>query len=499
MSTLVRAAAVAALLLASAAGVTSAAPPATPEGAAAIRAGLEGWIAEWLGPQGSASIVFSAPIAVAAQGPFYAVKIPSLTATVGGPDKSAITTIAVDAIDLRLTPQSAEVWAVDWRLPARIGVMGGDGTKVEVTFGSQSGSGTYSTALDTFTALDVRLADIAAAPVAPRAGENGEVAIEELFLTLSADEATAGLWDAEGAVGLRGLFIHEVDATSDTKFTLGALDGRIGASGLDVAALLAFIRGVVQVDLPAAGADGAGALGGVADLMDTTPKLLDTFEIGWSVSDFAVTDQYGDGSVGKAAATVLLDGVRADTATAHITATMADLDLPDFGAAGDLTPRLVNVDLTIEEVPSTVLTGALKEAFRNGAALGPEGVFELAAMQVYAALTSGQGVVRFDELLVDFPRVGIDLAGRVWSAENSIVGFAADMMLTIGGYKALYDLLDEAIGEDAEATQFLTAFEVLGQPAVDEQGRQGRRYQLLIDEATGAVTFNGTNIETLLQ
>lgn len=500
MSILIRGAAVAALLLASTAGTTYAAQDATPEGAAAIRAGLEGWIAAWLGPQGSTSVAFSAPIAVAAQGPFYAVKIPSLTATIAGSDAASSTTIAIDAIELRLTPESDTVWAVDWRLPATIGLEGGDGTDVTVTFGSQSGAGTYSTALDTFTSLDIRLGDIAAAPVKPRPDAGGSLAIDELFLTLAADEATGGLWDAQGTVGLRGLFVHEVDEYSDSKYTLATLDGHIAASALDVPALLAFIRGVVQADLPAASADASGALGGVADLMDTTPKLLDTFEIGWSLGAFVATDGYGGGSVARAETTVVLDGVRAETATAHITARMAGLDTPDFGPSGDdLTPRLINVDVTIDDVPSAVMTGALKDVFRNGGALGLDGVLELAAMQVYAALASGQGVVRFDELLVDFPRVGIDLSGEVWGAEQAVIGFAANMILTIGGYKALYGLLDDAIGPNGEAQQFLTAFELLGQPATDDQGRPGRRYELLVDEASGAVTFNGTNIETLFQ
>ncbi|MGK9170439.1 DUF2125 domain-containing protein [Inquilinus limosus] len=493
---------------------------ATADGAEKIRLGLKDWIASHLTtPDKSVVVNFQGPITVEPQGNSYKAVIPRsevvFTTTAqhatyqekppesGGvvTEPTNTTTLALDPIELRLTPLANGWLDTVATIPSayRLVPAKGDDKGLEVTIGTQSLRGVFAPQYHAFMSLDGKLGQVTAHSLNPDEAK-GAFRIGEVALVGDSHEVGRDIYDSTGTVTLSDIAFTDDAGAQLFHFDGATVEGK--ATAANMAALRAFSDTLTELQkrhppLP----DGQMPKEFLAELgkvFGATPKLFDDFGFTYGLKGLEVTP--GDGEVSKVTVASAgfgagIAGLAQDASTFRITFDLAQLGVDPLPQFGQFIPHSATVDLALTNLPNQAMLQALTGMLDASATLGPDQAAEIAGAQLQQAVLNSNGAVEIRSFKAASPLTSLDLTGTLRPNPKAPLMMTGDARLVVTGLEQALEAA-KAAPDGQEMVQGLTVLQTMGaQETVD--GKPARTYKLEIKD-TGEILLNGTDLKPLL-
>lgn len=456
---------------------------ATPEGAAAIREGLQSWIDQQLADAGASSDVrFDGELTVTPEGDAYQALIPPIEATLEG------SVLRFDAVPVEIVPRPDGWYDASWRLPEAV-VLNAGVEEGRLTIGEQRAAGVFAPEVGSFMSLDVEALDVA---VLPKDAALGGVTLDRLVFDYSYEETSPGTYDQPGRVVMEGLTFDQPSAGQH--FRAGRMEFGMTSTGLVLAEWAAFMDRFDAITTAAtSGAAGDAEMADMmADLLAETDAFLSGVEVSYELSDIVLETP----DVNLTLPSFSMGGY-AEGLTAPLAEIGFALDLPGFTADmpvpdpyQHLIPTIARIDMALIDVPTDPLNRVVVEWLRGTSASGGDPWLMLDAVEDLLASESGR--LELTEIAVANAISEASLHGELHPAPDSVIGVTGFGAMTITN---LDELMNEvrASGAGPEAEAALTFLRGLGRPTSTPEGEIVQTYDWEVTP-DGQVLVNGSDL-----
>ena len=460
---------------------------ATAQEAEAIRQGLQAWIADNLQTP-EFSVQFAGDIEVTPSGSEYRVALPPTDIVFVGDGR-----VAIGFFDMTLRPTVDGHYDATWQMPERFPILEGDGREVGViTIDKQFGTGVFAPAYETFLTMEMSLDDIVIRPTE----EEGEMSISSVAMTADSDELGDGIYNSEFEMTLDEI---EFSDGRGAHFDLGliTIGGTIDA--IDLPAYLAFTHAFNDIIEPAGqtGAPDGAMFSALADLMERTPQLFDSFEIEYGIQDLFFEDVGERVQIGEAQYVIFIDGLHDDASSLGMSLAVEDIDVSPQPPQFQYVPQESVIDVALEDLPNDQLLTIVIDFLRNSAQTGPDNAVMMAGVQLQQAVMAGGSTLQIEEVTALADLYSLLMDGEIVPNPAAAFGVTANAFMEIGGMPGLIAAL-QAEPDGQQAVQGLTVLQGLGQLGTDDDGNEVRVYELDL-RADGTFLLNGTDMGPILQ
>ncbi len=473
---------------------TAAAGPAraqaTAEQAAAMTAGLRGWIAGLLTPLIAAEGV---PLAVTPDGERYRLEfapsgagIPGLTVTASGP------------ATLLLRPLDGTRWAIeDYRLPAEFAAsleLGDKPSRFAMRIAEQKIRGEIDPGLTMPTRLEGQLAGITQTIEGQRGPQTttmGKLSFNALWTPTGGSVMSGGSTSV-----MEGYSTRQTMPGGDTpiSYTVAKVTTNVKAEGVDLARIQTLVRTASKLasDIRAEIAGGApSASGPTPEQRAALHALLESVTDAFSRAEgrqeltglhFAMGDMAGDLARAELGSIIGAPGGNAELRL-RIAAEGLESPMIPPGGIRELVPRRVVISPRVSGVPKQTLVEFLAHAIDL---IGdPDADLADEAMQL---LADNPVTIGIDELLVELGAAKLGGTGQLQVASATDVTGAAELRMT--GLDPLIRLLGQ-LPETRAAVPFAVMLKGIGKA-------EGSETVWRIAYSEGKATVNGTDLSTLV-
>jgi hypothetical protein len=483
---------------------------ATPEGAAALRDGLNGMLKPILSAQVQGKPLFTGPVTVQPAGADYTVVFPAtdLTVTSPQPDGAKSFTVHCDGQTYQAT---AAATGNSYRLDSnqRVNCTAEVSGKPKVTVTSRSLQAHMVVDLDQklFTESGWQVDGIAIR----QDGKSDAFTIEQFSGTTSlVPAATPGRHNA--VFKMEAGKLSAVDGTGVERFSLGdaVYDGHV--DGMDVPVIIAtygeLIGAYAQMFETLAAADPKAAPQIPAETMRSMMGIMKRMMAGYGTAG-VFTGTFSDLRVKAPEVQVTLDSLRVSEGFAGISDPKGTGNLEIEMAGLALAPKLpfaqwIPTDATIKLNASDVPWGDVGTAYMSmmEASADQTAAPEQAQQRMAESMAQIGGILRnagsrldIDAFHVAAPEAAVDLGGKVQGVATAAHGVTAALKLRITNLDGLIKFLQSSPdGEQAAAG--LSMAQVMGHQATGDGGKPARDYDIVVDEA-GKILVNGTDLSAL--
>jgi hypothetical protein len=476
-------AAVAALLLAGA----SAAQAGPQEDAAAISQGIEGFLS-LVSNQSQAVGVSHDKVTVSSDGSGFAVAITGMRLGSGAAG------LNLGEIDYRVEPQSAGVYKVsDLKLAHEMPVVDDGGKPAgTLSFQTTAFSGLWSSALQSFLALDWRTKDIVAT-----SREEPKAVFRVAQAALNADGKDAGGGRLDETVTYTLTDVSVTDPNGDA-FKAAKLGGRMVLHAFDFPgyrAQMARLHDLAQRYT----ASGAPSLtdadrAEIADVAKALPTLVAGTDLDLTVDDASAG---ADGSVKHGELGIALTGMSGDAATIrfHLQQEALAIDDPDMsGPLSDaLLPRSMDLNFSLDQVPLVSATQSLAQAMTSGGAMAQD-PGSLLLMTMMSAVGSAPLAMTIAPSSIDTARGHFTFDGNLADAGGMPTG---TVHLTATGLAEVLRPIEAELQKDPDGKGLLDQLHAVQGSAEHATGADGKPVDKFLLElgADGQMRINGKPID----
>lgn len=400
----------------------------------------------------------------------------------------------VGTITLRLRPQADGSQAFTAQLPASMPIFdtksAADGS---LTIGSQSISGVWSPAYQTFTGLTLALNGLT--------GVNGknQTVVKMGAITGTMDLRPDGgghLYSGPGAFGVSGLSIQ--DETGTTLASIGTLNTDFTYTRVD----LDKTRKLGQV----AQANAATAAG---TSTSTAPAALTPADFRGLFGGMGMKIAMGDSSffdpkdkmrigIKNVALSMGIDGLDTPSTSVRFAYDHDGLSMVPPPGPADFMPGSAGLSIAALKLP----TDAFSQALTVASGKTDDSTGALVAGLLMGALGQAASEIRLEKLAVITPATSGLATGGTTFNPGAAFGTTGAFTVTLTGLDNTIKALQPAQGkkptkDEQETLAGLTMIQALGQPGKDAQGKDARVYKIDITPE-GQLLLNGTDMSGLL-
>lgn len=460
------------------------APAVTAEGAQALAAALKAGLGQWLGAaEQDGSVRFQGDPLVMPAGDRYTVALPAFTLSPGDGE-----TVDVPSIRLEVTPLADRAYGVTATLPTTVSARGTEGVTGTLSLGRQQFKGVWSSAYESFLKVDASYGDI---KVQIPGGEEG-LSVHSLTLTEDLTGNGGSVFSGPSALMVQGL--DATDEDGDVVLHLGTLAIETMYTRFDLARLQRL-----------------SALGEEAARTKTEPPASKVVELLQGLiggATFKLTAKEASVYDSESDTTVQLDGFTIDSgadgldkplATASFGVQARGIGIEPAPGPSDFTPRTMALQISFANVPSE---GLIRLFAAQPAAPAPGQPPEDLFATALETLIKAGAELRIDTLEVATPTLGASMAGAARLAADAVFGGVGTLNASVQGIDTAVKALQPKPGQpqdpDAQgALSALTMLQAMGQQAKDAQGKEVRRYELVLSPA-GQILLNGADMSAML-
>jgi hypothetical protein len=488
----------------------SALAQATPEGAAALRDGLNGMLQPILSAQVQGKPLFTGPVTVQPAGADYTVVFPGTDLTVTSAQKDGAKSLTVHC-DAQTYQATAAATGNSYRLDStqRLNCTAEASGKPKVTVTSRSLQAHMVVDLDQklFTESGWQVDGIAIR----QDGKSDAFTVEKFSGTTSlVPAATPGRHDA--AFKMEAGDLGFVDETGVERFRLGSMvyDGHM--DGMDVQVIIAaygeMIGAYSQMFETIASGDPKATPQIPADTMRGMMAIMKRMMAGYGDGG-VFTGTFTDLRVKAPEVQVSLDSLRvgegfagasAPKGTGNLEIEMAGLALAPKLPFAQWIPTDATIKLNASDIPWSEVGSAYLSMMEASAdqATAPEQAQQRMAesmAQIGGILRSAGSRLDIDAFHVAAPEAAIDLGGKVQGAATAAHGVTAALKLRLTNLDGLIKFL-QSTSDGEQAAAGLSMAQVMGHQATGDGGKPARDYDIVVDEA-GKILVNGTDLSAL--
>lgn len=505
--------------------VRAEAPPVDEAGARALAASLKSGLVRWFPAptedSDGAGFEWEGEPTVKPAGNHYDVALPRLSA-----EDAEGARIEIGTVRLTVTPQDAGLFGVTLTLPAAISFLTLDEEEEEyaetatLALGSQSFTGTWSSALETLLTVNAAYKDL----VVTSASGKGQVSIGSVTLVqdLKPDAATGG---ASTWSGPSALAIGAVAARDQAKRELFRLGGLAVESNF-VRADLAKISALQKLSQQAAAASKPPT---TAEVLPMMRGLIGGFHGKLRLNDLRAEggDEASTVSLGQMAFQGGIEDLDQALSTFRFGLEAQNFALAPSPIPAQFTPKGIDLQIAAAKLPNAALWQSFSElivaaeaeekakaeppakpAGKDKKAKAPpppsptDAAGEAALARTMAAMSEAGSELRLDKLSVDTPATAGSATGALRVAANTAHGVIGSSTILLRGLDAAVKAMQPPPGKKPdEDTQnilgMLSMVQMLGQAAKDDTGAEIRSYKIDVNE-TGQFLLNGADMGPLL-
>lgn len=486
----------------------------TPDGAAALRDGLNDMLKPILAVKVQQQPLFTGPVTVQPAGAGYSVVFPGIDLTLKGKEATAQTVaLHCDAQTYSAASTGTATWRLESSEPLSCTATPEGESRITLSSRSLQAHFTVDLQQKLFTEGEWRIDGLSGT----QDGQQGKVTIDSLTVSNQL-RPTSDPARQDVAFKMEASRVSAVDETGVERFSLGhaAYDGTM--DGMDVHQVMASYGQVIDVyvemfeAMAASGvspADPKQAAGVQAEVMK---KVMGPLK--------QMVAAYGDG--GKFGATmtdlrvkapdiqVTLDRMRIvegyagastpSSGTGVVEMEMGGLAIAPKPPFAEWIPTDATIRLNASGIPWADAANAYVGVMQASAdqAADPAKAQQAIAqsmLQLGAILRKAGTRLDISSFHIAAPEAALDLKGSVQGKEAAKHGVNADLDLRFTNLDGLIKFI-QSQPDGAQAAAGLTMAQVMGHQATADDGRPARDYDIVVDDA-GKILVNGTDLAAL--
>lgn len=502
-----------------------AAPSATAEGAAALKALVEESVKKQIVMQeaGGNKVTMTGDVTVEPTGSYYAVTMPHMTMTMVDGKTFIIGVISMNA----MPTDNPDRWKVSAAIPSPMTMKSTDGSTLMVMdIGQQRQAGIWLPKSNVFPKLDATMKDLRIKVTPPDENVVINMSLGEVSYRANLTENSRQRWDGPAAFNMKDL---KISAPADQlAVSIDSINTTAKSKGLDIEGYMKWqeeLAGVMKpfVELAQAGQNTPqGAAPSTVKLpnpevfLGTFTKifteLYEGFDMDMTVKGLRAkgkdkkTGELQDFSLGSIHFGTGIDKINTPASDVRFTIGFGDLKIPSMPEeAAAFAPQDLNFDMRLNKFPlKEIINMGVETASKNAEAaqqgMRPSAPNPMQAMNLF--LEAGTEIALKENFLKgrDY---GLYIDGTAKPNPNSPMGAIADYKVQFVGLDGMLNKIKSAAQDPATAAPWmqkalgpLTMMQMFGQQDTFN-GQPSRSYHFQATE-NGQMLMNGTDMSAMM-
>ena len=373
----------------------------------------------------------------------------------------------------------------------RFTINGDSGERAFFDIGSHKISGVWSDEVSYFTDAEISLEDILVRPdTAIEDAPDFRLSIGAMTGVSQMDEVEPGLWDGDGTSVIENVVVI---AEGQEVFRLAEFAMTQTVGGFAFNAYMDWVANnpaIMGEEPEFASEEEAQTF--FKQLIIDFPTILDDFSVAWTLTGL---------DAGEPGERVLIDrhefelsatGLAGDLSDWHLRAFLTDMSVPSPEVPPQFVPSVLDVDLTLSDLPTGLGWNALEDAVGGAEIRDMDQIGPMLGQQILQlALQSESGANLGGE--IDWQTGNVLFEGEVHADASSPLMASGGLSVIVTEMQAFIQEVESAFG--AEPASGLTMLQAFGQ---QEDGENGPQTVYEFQISGSSVLMNGQDLEPIM-